>query len=209
MRRMVRRPSPAMVVALVALFVALGGVAYGVAENSIGTRAIKDGGVLSRDVKDGALQARDVKDGSLLGSDLKDGSVRGAEVHDATLGGLDVADGSLRGRDLASNAISDREIDETKLDIQRLAGYDAKRYIRNVRQVRVETANDATTPKVAPPAACPRRTRLLGGGAHVVTPTPIPVAIGDNGPSGDAWTASAYATAPTGSWQLVVIAICG
>jgi hypothetical protein len=165
--------------------------------------------VLSRDVKDGAVQGRDVKDGSLLGSDLRDGGVRSADVHDGSLGGRDIADGSLGGRDLASNAISDREIDETQLDIQRLAGYDAKRYIRNVRQVRVETANDATTPKVAPPARCPRRTRLLGGGAHVVTPAPIPVAIGDNGPSGDTWTASAYATAPTGNWQLVVIAICG
>lgn len=198
-----------MVVALLALFLALGGVAYGVAADSVGTVAIKDSSLLSRDIKDGAVQGRDVQDGTLHGSDIRDGSVRGADVHDGSLRSADIADGSVAGRDLADNAIGDREIDETQLDIQRLAGYDAKRYIRNVRQVRVETANDPTPVKAAPPATCPKKTTLLGGGAHVVAAGPVPVAIGDDGPSGKAWTASAYATAPTGAWQLVVIAICG
>lgn len=209
MGRYIRRPSPAMAVALTALFLALSGVAYGVAANSIGTQAIKDGAVQSRDLKDGAVQGRDVADGSLHGSDIRDGSVGGGDVRNGTLGGADVADGSLIGRDLAPNSLGDREIDEPQLDVQRLGGLDATRYVRNVRQVRSETANDPTPVKAAPPAACPKGTDVLGGGAHVVAAGPVPVAIGDDGPSGNTWTASAYATAPTGAWQLVVVAICG
>ena len=43
MRAGIRNTSPAMAVALVALFVSLGGVSYAVATGSVGTRAIKDG----------------------------------------------------------------------------------------------------------------------------------------------------------------------
>ena len=39
------RPSPAMIVACVALIVALGGTAWAVATNSVGTRQLKNGAV--------------------------------------------------------------------------------------------------------------------------------------------------------------------
>jgi hypothetical protein len=193
------RPSPALVVASLALFVALGGVAYGVAENSIGTRAIKDGSVHSRDVRND----------SLLGSDIKNGTVRGVDVHRGAIGSSDVADGSLRGGDLAVGTVGDREIADAELDPRRLGGVAAGRYVRDVRQVRVQSVNDASTPKRPPPATCPPGTRVLGGGAHAIGAGPSVVAFSDNGPRRRSWTASAYATAPTGSWQLVVIAICG
>jgi hypothetical protein len=209
MKRLLRRPSPAMGVALLALFVALGGVSYGVAANTIGSRAIKDGSVLSRDVHDGAVQGRDVQNGTLRGRDVADGSLRGADVRDGGLVGMDIGDGSIAGVDVAPNALGDREIDEPQLDVQRLGGFDASRYVRNVKQVQTATANDAVTPKAAPPAQCPKGQEVLGGGAHVVAPAPVPVAIYDSGPNGNAWTAAAYATAPTGNWQLVSVAICG
>ncbi len=195
----VGRPSPALIVASLALFVALGGVAYGVAENSIGTRAIKDGSVHSRDVRND----------SLLGSDVKNGTVRAADIHRGAVGPSEVFDGSLRGGDLAVGTIGDREIADAELDPRRLAGVAARRYVRDVRQVRVQTVADARTPKRPPPARCPRGTRLLGGGAHAAGAGPTQVAFSDNGPRGRSWTASAYATAPAGDWKLVVIAICG
>jgi hypothetical protein len=203
-----RRPSPAMVVALLALFISLGGVSWAVATGSIGTRAVKDGSLQSRDIRDGTLQARDVANGKLRGSDLADGTVRTQDVRDRSLIGRDVANGSLSGINLAPNSIGDREVDEPQLDVQRLGGLDAEAYVRNVKQVQTATGNDTITPKSAPPAACPKGRQLLGGGAHVV-PATAPVAISDSGPSGNAWTATAYATAPTGNWQLVSIAICG
>ena len=61
MSRRLRRlvPSPAMVVALVALFVALGGVSYGVASGYIDSREIKNNSIQSKDVRNGTLTGTD------------------------------------------------------------------------------------------------------------------------------------------------------
>jgi hypothetical protein len=191
--------TPATVLAGLALFVSLGGVSYGVATGSINSREIQNGTVQSRDVRDGALKGRDVANGTL----------RSRDVEDSVLSGVDVRDGSLAGADLATNTLGDREIDEPQLDLNRLGGVSATRYVKNVTRVETRTANDPVTPKAAPPAKCPKGKRLIGGGARVVAPAAVPVALSVNGPDGAAWTAVAYATAPTGNWQLVNTAICG
>jgi hypothetical protein len=191
--------SPATVLAGLALFVSLGGVSYGVATGSIDSREIQNGTVQSRDVRDGSLQGRDVANGTLRSRDVRDG----------VLSGEDVRDGSLAGGDLATNTLGDREIDESQLDINRLGGIGVSRYVKNVTRVETRTANDAMTPKSAPPATCPKGKRLIGGGARVVAPAAVPVALSINGPDGAVWEAAAYATAPTGNWQLVSLAICG
>jgi hypothetical protein len=194
-----RKLSPATALAALALFISLGGVSYGVATGSINSREIQNGTVQSRDVRDGSLQGRDIANGTLQGRDVKDG----------VLGGVDVRDRSLAGADLATNTLGDREIDEPQLDINRLGGIGVSRFVKNVTRVETRTANDAVTPKAAPPAKCPKGKRLIGGGARVVAAAPVPVALSVNGPQGAAWTALAYATAPTGNWQLVSVAICG
>jgi hypothetical protein len=196
---MLRKPSPATVLASIALFVSLGGVSYGVATGSIDSREITNGTVQSRDVRDGALQGRDVANGTLQGRDVKDG----------VLGGVDVRDRSLAGADVAPNALGDREIDEAQLELNRLGGIGFKRYVKNLTRVQTRSANDAVTPKAAPLASCPKGKHLVGGGASVVAPGPVPVALSVNGPSGRGWAAVAYATAPTGNWQVASVAICG
>jgi hypothetical protein len=60
-----RLPSPATVIALIALFVALGGTSYALARNSIATKHLKRGAVTSDKIKDGTLLARDFKRGVL------------------------------------------------------------------------------------------------------------------------------------------------
>jgi hypothetical protein len=199
MKRLVSGMSPSMVVALIALFVSLGGVSWAVAVNSVGTKAIKDNSVQGRDVRDDTLESRDLAGETVQSRDVRDGALRGVDVNNRSLGGVD----------LASNTLGDREIDETKLDINTLGGVRGKRFVRNVKRVQTATANDAVTPKAAPPARCPAGKRLLGGGARVVAPVGTPVALATNAPRGQRWEALAYATAPTGNWQLVAYAICG
>jgi hypothetical protein len=189
----------ALVLAGLALFISLGGVAFGVAT----------GAITSREIANNTVQSRDVRDGSLQGRDIANRGLRSRDVQDGTLGGVDVRDGSLAGADLATNALGDREVDEPQLDINRLGGVGATRYVKNVVRVETSTANDAATPKVAPPASCPAGKRLIGGGARVVAAAFVPVALAVNAPDGNAWHASAFATAPTGNWQLVNVAICG
>jgi hypothetical protein len=198
-----------MAVALVALFVSLGGVSYAVTAGSIGSRELRDGSVQGQDVKNSTLRGRDIRDGSLQGREIHTGTVQSRDIRDGSLRGLDVNDRSLGGADLALNSVGGGEIRESSLRVRRLGGVDAGRYVKNVRQVRTASANDAVTPKLAPPARCPQGTRLVGGGARVVSAAPVPVALSANGPDGNAWVAVAYASAPAANWQLVSVAICG
>lgn len=63
-----RWPSPAMIVALIALFVALSGTSYAVVKlppNSVGTPQLKSNAVTGPKVKDGSLSASDFAAGGL------------------------------------------------------------------------------------------------------------------------------------------------
>ena len=63
-----RRPSPAMVVACVALAVALGGTSYAAValpKNSVGTKQLKPGAVTSAKIRDFSLRVWDFKRGQL------------------------------------------------------------------------------------------------------------------------------------------------
>ena len=73
LRRPVRLPSPAMVVALLALFVALGGSA---------TSAVL---ITSADIRNGTIRGIDVRNGALGGPDVRNNSLRGADVRESTL----------------------------------------------------------------------------------------------------------------------------
>ncbi|HTX69696.1 MAG TPA: hypothetical protein VMH50_11205 [Thermoleophilia bacterium] len=63
-RRWLHAPSPAMIVACVALFVALGGTSYAAVKlpaSSVGTKQIKNSAVTGAKVKDGSLTGADIK----------------------------------------------------------------------------------------------------------------------------------------------------
>jgi uncharacterized protein YjbI with pentapeptide repeats len=72
------RPTPALVVALLALVVALGGTSY--AAVKIGSAQIKNNSVTGKDVKDKSLTGKDVKDASLTGADVQDGTLTKADL---------------------------------------------------------------------------------------------------------------------------------
>jgi hypothetical protein len=63
-----RRPSAAMIVALLALFVSLGGSSY--AAVRIGSKQIADNSIRSKDVHNNDLRSADIEDGSLLAKDF-------------------------------------------------------------------------------------------------------------------------------------------
>jgi hypothetical protein len=81
-RRFPRRPSPAMAVALIALFVALSGSAIAGVElgrNSVGMAQIRAGAVGTRQPRNNAVTGAKVADGSLTSADIS-GDVAGAAV---------------------------------------------------------------------------------------------------------------------------------
>jgi hypothetical protein len=120
-KRILRRPSPATVIASIALFVALGGVSYGVATGSID----------SRELLDGTVRSKDVRNNSLTTSDLRNNEVRA----------IDIRNNTIRGRDIANKTITDDQIDETKLtqvagavNATQLGGLPAGEYARSAQE---------------------------------------------------------------------------
>ncbi|MFM7246089.1 MAG: hypothetical protein ACKO2Y_01270, partial [Actinomycetota bacterium] len=64
-----RRPSPALVIALIALFFSLAGTGWAVTQlpkNSVGTKQLKANAVTGPKVKDGSLSTADFAAGTLL-----------------------------------------------------------------------------------------------------------------------------------------------
>jgi len=96
MTRLLRhRPSPAMAVALVALFVALGGVSYGFATGSIDSREIKNNTIRSKDVRNNTLRTRDIRNNEIRGRDIRNSTITSADVALNTLTGLDINEAGL------------------------------------------------------------------------------------------------------------------
>jgi hypothetical protein len=78
MKRRLRAPSPAMVVALIALFVSLGGSAYAVA--TIGSDDIINGSIRNRDFKDGTLRGNEAKREGFGGGAIKESTLDATKI---------------------------------------------------------------------------------------------------------------------------------
>jgi len=61
----VGKPSPSMVISLIALFVALSGTALALSRNSVGPRELKPNAVRTAHVKNNALAGQDIREASL------------------------------------------------------------------------------------------------------------------------------------------------
>jgi hypothetical protein len=127
------RPSPALVISCLALFMALTGSAFavGIAKNSVRSAQIVDGTVRTVDLHDGSVNAAkigpdavgseeiaenavaspEVAQDSLTAGDLGAASVGTSEVADHSLSGVDIAPDSIRATELGT--ITQRNISAT------------------------------------------------------------------------------------------------
>jgi hypothetical protein len=89
------RPSPAMIVASLALFVSLSGVSYGVATGFID----------SREIKDNTIRAKDLKAESVGTSELKHNDVRGRDIRNSTVTTRDISFDTIKGEDVRESTL--------------------------------------------------------------------------------------------------------
>jgi hypothetical protein len=87
LNRLVQRVSPGLVVSMLALFVALGGVgAFALkGKNSVDSGDIKKNAVTGSDIKKSAVASSDIKDGVVSGTDVADDSLTGDDIDEGTL----------------------------------------------------------------------------------------------------------------------------
>ena len=100
-----RRPSPALVIALIALFVSLSGVAYGVATGSIDSREIAQNTIRSGDLRNNEVRSRDLRNNEVRTRDVRNNEVRGVDIRNST----------VQGREVALNTLTGDDIDESRL----------------------------------------------------------------------------------------------
>lgn len=119
------RPSPALAIACIALFVALGGVSYGLATNSIDSREIANNTIRSKDIRNDSVYTRDIRN-----NDVRD---------------IDIRNGTVKGRDLAKRTITGDNVNMAKLgqvpDAAALGGVPASQYARPAEPVRLVGAS--------------------------------------------------------------------
>ena len=108
-----------MAVACIALFVALGGVSYGLATGSIDSRELRDNSIRSKDLRNNSVYTRDIRN-----NDVRD---------------IDIRNGTIKGRDVARGTLTGDNVNMAKLgqvaDSAALAGVPANGYVRAAEPV--------------------------------------------------------------------------
>ena len=91
-----RRPSPALIIAVIALFVSLSGVSYGVATGFIDSREIKNNEIRSADIRNNEVRTKDIRNNE----------VRGIDIRNSTIQSRDIAINAVRGEDVREDTLA-------------------------------------------------------------------------------------------------------
>jgi len=90
-----RRPSPALIIAVIALFISLSGVSYGVATGFIDSREIQNNQVRSVDIRNNEIRTKD----------LRNNEIRGIDIRNSTIQSRDIAINAVRGEDVKEDTL--------------------------------------------------------------------------------------------------------
>ena len=103
--RRIKTPSPAMVVATVALFIALGGAGYAavsIPRNSVGTSQLKNFAVTPLKIQPGAIKTKKLRDNAVTTPKIADAAVTTPKITDGAVNSAKVLDGSLLPADVVA-----------------------------------------------------------------------------------------------------------
>lgn len=119
------RPSPALVISCLALFMALAGSAFAAKTASVSSRQIVDGTVRTIDLRDNAVKSSKVADATITADDLGTDSVgtdeiakdavKSDEIAENAVASPEVAPDSLTAGDLAANSVGSSEVADQSL----------------------------------------------------------------------------------------------
>jgi hypothetical protein len=90
-------------VAVLALFVALGGSSY--AALRVGSREIVNNSVRSADLRNNDVRSRDIRNGEVRSADLRNNGIRGRDIHDGAVASADLQDNAITSRDIRDGSI--------------------------------------------------------------------------------------------------------
>lgn len=161
------RPSPALVIACLALFMALTGsaLAVGIAKNSVRSAQIVDGSVRSIDLRDNAVNAPKIAPDAVGSEEIAENAVESPEVAPdaltsqdlgaASVASSEVADQSLTANDLGPNSVGSSELQAASVRADELGPI-----VQVSNSTAIKGADNASVG-----VACPSGTTVISGGA--------------------------------------------
>jgi hypothetical protein len=111
------RPSPALVISCLALFLALTGSAFavGVGKNTVRSAQIVDSTVRTIDLRDSAVSSPKIADATVTATDLATDSVGSDEIAKDAVNSEEIAKDAVKTDEIAANAVASSEVADQSL----------------------------------------------------------------------------------------------
>lgn len=188
----VRIPSPATMIAAIALLFALSGTA--VAGVLVTSAQIQNNTVSSLDVRNNNLKSIDVRNNTLTTLDVRNGTLRKVDFAPGVLGNGGGAAGPA--------GPAGQQGPQGPQGVQGAPG------LSGLEIVSAETASNSDSPKQIE-ASCPAGKQVVGGGAHIFNAA-TDAALDESYPaSATTWRGTAWEVVATAAnWKLRAYAIC-
>lgn len=228
MRHLKKHLSFANVLSCMALFVALGGVAFAakatltrkavktrhIANGAVTALKLRNGAVTTPKLRNGAVVATKIASGQIGSSQLSDGGVRSSDLGGGVVTEPKIKNGAVTEPKLGGGAVSTGKIQDGAVTGAKLSSSFSAQLVKNVSNVVATTLSSATSPKSVT-AECPPGKHVLGGGARIAFGTAESATITESVPAVKphplelltGWTASARTSDP-GTWAIEAVAIC-
>lgn len=104
------RPSPAMAISLVALFLALVGTAFAAPKLAVRSAQIVNGTVRTVDLRDSAVSSPKIADAAVSAADLGTDSVGSEEIAKDAVNSDEIAKDAVKSEEIADNAVTTTEV---------------------------------------------------------------------------------------------------
>jgi hypothetical protein len=162
------RPSPALVIACIALFAALTGsaIAAGVGKNTVRSPQIVDGTIRTVDLRDNAVAAGKIAPNAVDTTEIAENGVESSDVAPDTLAAGDLGAASVTSSEVADQSLTDSDLGPDSVGSSELqAGAVRASELGGIIQVSNSTtikANDNASVSVQ----CPAGTAVISGGAR-------------------------------------------
>ncbi|HEX8689545.1 MAG TPA: hypothetical protein VF729_04810 [Solirubrobacterales bacterium] len=218
------RPSPAIVISCVALFLALVGTAFAAPKLGIRSAQIVDATIRTVDLRDNSVSSRKIADATVTTADLgadsvgteeiaKD-AVKADEIAENAVASPEVAPDSLTAGDLGPASVASSEVADQSLTQDDLGPNSVGSSELQTGSVRaselgaiIQVSNDTTIKggtNASVSAACPAGTVVIGGGARAGL---YQVHLTSSYRSGNGWHVDARSAA-AGDTTLTAYAYC-
>jgi len=211
-----RHLSVANVLSCIALFVALGGVAYAavrIPPNAVKARNIANQAVTNPKIKREAVTSGKIRNGGVNAIDLGAGQVTGEKLATGAVTAKKIAKKAVSERTIANEAVTTTKIGKEAIDASKISAPLYAQLVRNVAYFTAESASDSEEVKSVT-AKCPSGKEAIAGGALLHGELKDVAIIGSSpfseGSSRTGWSAFGHETGSgtTNNWSVEAFAVC-